>query len=54
MEMIVFSWDDRKNERNKEKHAISFEEAQTVFFDDNAVEFYDPTILIIREPKTDF
>ncbi len=42
MEVIVFFWDDRKNERNREKHAISFEEAQTVFFDDNAVEFYDP------------
>ena len=42
MEVIVFSWDDRKNERNREKHGVSFEEAQTVFFDGSAVEFYDP------------
>ena len=39
---IVFSWDDKKNEANKKKHNISFEEAQTVFFDENALEYFDP------------
>lgn len=39
---IIFSWDDKKNEANKRKHHVSFEEAQTVFFDENATEFYDP------------
>lgn len=39
---ITFSWDDKKNEANKRKHNISFEEAQTVFFDENAIEFFDP------------
>jgi len=42
MGSIEFSWDDRKNNQNKKKHGISFEEAQTVFFDENAVEFFDP------------
>ena len=42
MDSLEFSWDNRKNKQNKKKHGISFEEAQTVFFDENAVEFYDP------------
>jgi uncharacterized DUF497 family protein len=40
--MIHFEWDDRKNKVNQKKHGISFEEAQTVFFDENALEFPDP------------
>ena len=40
--MIRFEWDERKNQANKRKHGISFEEAQTVFFDENALEFDDP------------
>lgn len=42
MEKIAFSWDDRKATGNLKKHGISFEEASTVFFDDNAKEFFDP------------
>ena len=42
MESLRFSWDDRKDKANQKKHGISFDEAQTVFFDDNAIEFYDP------------
>ena len=42
MESLRFSWDNRKNKANQKKHGISFDEAQTVFFDENAVEFYDP------------
>jgi uncharacterized DUF497 family protein len=42
MELTAFSWDDKKNEYNKKKHKVSFEEAQTVFYDENAVEFFDP------------
>ena len=41
MQTIKFQWDKSKNERNIEKHGISFEEAQSVFYDDNALEFYD-------------
>jgi uncharacterized DUF497 family protein len=40
--MIRFEWDEVKNRANRRKHGISFEEAQTVFFDDNAIEFDDP------------
>jgi len=42
MKPLRFSWDNRKNETNQKKHDISFDEAQTVFFDENAVEFFDP------------
>ena len=41
MNDLRFEWDSRKNRENQAKHAIRFEEAQTVFFDENAVEFYD-------------
>ena len=41
MDDLRFEWDERKNRENQRKHAVSFEEAQTVFFDENAVEFYD-------------
>lgn len=37
MDGIKFEWDPNKNEVNKKKHKISFEEAQTVFYDENAL-----------------
>ena len=40
--MIAFEWDEKKNQSNRRKHKISFEEARTVFFDENAIEFSDP------------
>jgi len=42
MNSISFSWDDQKNLANQRKHRVSFEEAQTVFFDEEAIEFDDP------------
>ncbi len=42
MKNLSFSWDDRKNKINQKKHSVSFEEAQTVFFDENAIEYFDP------------
>ena len=42
MNKLIFEWDDAKNIINLKKHGVSFEEAQTVFFDDNAIEFDDP------------
>jgi len=42
MEKLVFTWDESKNAVNKKKHGVSFEEAQTVFFDEYAIEFDDP------------
>ena len=39
---IRFEWDDGKNQANRHKHGTSFEEAQTVFLDENAMRFFDP------------
>ncbi len=36
MNNIHFQWDQSKNLANIKKHKISFEEAKTVFFDENA------------------
>ena len=40
--MLRFEWDDGKSISNKRKHGVSFEEAQTIFFDDSAIEYADP------------
>lgn len=42
MNEIRFVWDKKKGLLNKRKHGVSFEEAQTVFYDENAIEFFDP------------
>ena len=42
MSEIRFEWDERKNRLNIKKHRVSFEEAQTVFYDENAIRYYDP------------
>ena len=42
METILFEWDENKNSINKQKHKISFEEASTVFYDENALLIDDP------------
>ena len=39
--MIEFEWDASKAKSNLKRHGISFEEAQSVFFDDYALQFYD-------------
>ena len=36
MDNIRFQWDPNKNQANIKKHKISFEEAKSVFFDENA------------------
>ncbi len=42
MSDIQIVWHEVKARANKRKHGISFEEARTVFYDENAVEFFDP------------
>lgn len=42
MDEILFEWDENKNTTNRKKHGISFEEAETVFYDENAVMIPDP------------
>jgi uncharacterized protein len=39
---ITFEWDDKKAAANQTKHGVSFDEAQTVFADDNALLICDP------------
>lgn len=39
--MIKFEWDPRKDAANQRKHGVSFAEAQSVFFDDHAIQYYD-------------
>ncbi len=42
MDGIRFEWDEAKSLVNRRKHGVSFEEARTVFFDENAIRFFDP------------
>ncbi|MBW2013789.1 MAG: BrnT family toxin [Deltaproteobacteria bacterium] len=42
MKSISFSWDDRKNLANQKKHRVSFDEAQSIFYNEHAIEYYDP------------
>ena len=39
---VRFEWDQRKNTTNRRKHDVSFEEAQTVFYDESALLIADP------------
>lgn len=39
---ISFEWDEAKNAINIEKHGISFDEAKTVFYDENSLVEPDP------------
>lgn len=38
---LIFSWDLEKAKTNKDKHGISFEEATSLFMDENAFVIYD-------------
>ncbi|MSP53012.1 MAG: BrnT family toxin [Gammaproteobacteria bacterium] len=37
MNEIVFKWDSKKALSNTQKHGVSFDEAKSVFFDENAL-----------------
>lgn len=39
---LSFEWDEKKSVANKKKHHVSFEEAQAVFVDENALLIDDP------------
>lgn len=39
--MIEFEWSPSKARANLKKHGVSFEEAQSVFYDDYARQFFD-------------
>ncbi|MFQ5687324.1 MAG: BrnT family toxin [Candidatus Scalindua sp.] len=37
-----FEWDGRKEKTDIKKHGISFDEASSAFYDENAIQFFDP------------
>ena len=39
--MIEFEWSQAKSRTNHRKHGVSFEEAQSVFYDEYARQFFD-------------
>lgn len=39
---VEFEWNEWKGFQNKKKHNVSFEEAETVFLDENAILIHDP------------
>ena len=48
-EELSFEWDENKNRINRKKHGVSFEEAKTVFYDENALLINDPDHSIQEE-----
>jgi len=42
MNKLEFEWDKKKDKSNTKKHGVSFEEDQTVFYDEYAIQFFDP------------
>jgi len=40
--VLRFEWDDNKEGQNRKKHGISFQEAQSVFIDEQALLIADP------------
>ena len=41
MNGIKFEWDKNKAQINQKKHGVSFEEAESIFYDEYALEFFD-------------
>ncbi len=42
MKGLEFEWDKSKETANIKKHGVSFEEARGAFYDEGAIQFYDP------------
>ena len=42
MTQVKFEWDEKKNRINKKKHGVTFDEAETVFADEDALLIHDP------------
>ncbi len=48
---VIFEWDSVKADLNYAKHKVTFEEAKTVFYDENAVLIADPDHSNIDEDR---
>ena len=42
MKELDFEWDGRKEKANVKKHGVSFAEVRTAFYDEYAIQFFDP------------
>jgi uncharacterized DUF497 family protein len=42
MSVVRFTWDAVKERANRRRHGVSFAEAQSVFFDEHAIRYFDP------------
>lgn len=42
VKVLQLEWDERKAASNRRKHGVSFEEARTVFLDEDALQIPDP------------
>ena len=42
MNKLKFEWDKKKDKVNNKKHGVSFDEARSVFYDEYAIQFFDP------------
>jgi uncharacterized DUF497 family protein len=49
--MINFVWDPVKATSNQKKHGVSFEESQSIFYDDFAIQFFDDEDSSISEDR---
>ena len=45
--MIEFEWSASKSRANERKHGVSFEEAQSIFYDDFARQYFDEEQFIL-------
>jgi uncharacterized DUF497 family protein len=46
---VRFEWDGYKDKENSRNHGVSFNEAKTVFYDENAIEFYDADHSLVED-----
>ena len=42
MKQLKLEWDPVKEKANIKKHKVSFDDARTAFYDEYAIQFYDP------------
>jgi len=42
MKRLTFEWNNQKDKINTKKHGVSFDEARTVFYDEYAIQYFDP------------
>lgn len=42
MERLAFEWDKSKEKANIKKHGVSFDKARAAFYDEHAIQYFDP------------